>query len=68
MDRKWKIPHPDLERQTLCFSSYKNHKLKVKLQSVGFCTIYFVRRKFFNIFVLFQCIVYEIQFQNINNF
>ena len=28
---KWKIPHTVLERQTLCFSSYKNRKLKVKL-------------------------------------
>ena len=28
---KWKIPHTVLERQTLCFSSYKNRQLKVKL-------------------------------------
>ena len=43
------------ERRTLCFSSYKNRKLKVKLWWVGgserkkediFCTAYFVRRKF----------------------
>ena len=29
-NRKWKIPHTVLERQSLCFSSYKNRKLKVK--------------------------------------
>ena len=28
-NRKWKIPHT--QRRTLCFSSYKNPKLKVKL-------------------------------------
>ena len=30
-ESKWKIVHIVLERRTLCFSSYKNHKLKVKL-------------------------------------
>ena len=30
-NRKWKIPHTGLERRTMCFSSYKNRKLKVKL-------------------------------------
>ena len=30
-----KIPHTVLERRTLCFSSYKNRKLKVKLSWVG---------------------------------
>ena len=30
-NRKWKIPHTPLEKRTLCFSSYKNRKLKVKL-------------------------------------
>ena len=52
-----------LEKRTLRFSSYKNHKLKVKLWWVGarerrkraFFTICFVR---FLTFVLFQCIVY----------
>ena len=28
---KWEIPHTFLERRSLCFSSYKNCKLKVKL-------------------------------------
>ena len=30
-NRKWKIPHTVLERRTLCFSSYNNRNLKVKL-------------------------------------
>ena len=34
-NRKWKIPHTILERQTLRFSSFKNRKLKVKLWWVG---------------------------------
>ena len=32
---KWKIPHTVFERQNLCFSSYKNRKLKVKLWWLG---------------------------------
>ena len=28
-NRKWKIPHTLFERQTSCFSSYKNRELKV---------------------------------------
>ena len=55
-NRKWKIPHPVLEWPTLCFSSYKNRKLKVKLWWVGaherkkmafFYTVCFVQRNFF---------------------
>ena len=34
-NRKWKILLTILERQTLCFSSYKNRKLKLKLCWVG---------------------------------
>ena len=34
-NRKWKIPHTVLERQNLCFSSYKNRKLIVNLWWVG---------------------------------
>ena len=33
--QKWKIPHTVLESWTLCFSSYKNCELKVKLWWVG---------------------------------
>ena len=34
-NRKWKIPHTVLERRTLCFSSYKNPKMKLELWWVG---------------------------------
>ena len=30
-NQKWKIPHADLERRTMSFSSYKKIKLKVRL-------------------------------------
>ena len=33
-----------------------------------FCTVYLVRRNFFNIYVLSQCIVYWIHFHNIHTF
>ena len=33
-----------------------------------FCTVYFVQRRFFNIGVLSQCIVYWVHFQNIVTF
>ena len=36
MECEMEIPKNILERQTLCFSSYKNHELKVKLW-VGAC-------------------------------
>ena len=44
-NQKWKIPHTPLQRWTLSFSSYKNHKLKVKLWWVWVCTI--KKRAFF---------------------
>ena len=73
---KWKIPLTVLEGRTLCFGSYKNQiKSKTvmtwsswKKKEGIFCTVYFVRRKFFNICVLSQCIVYWIHFQNIYTF
>ena len=74
---KWKITHTVLERQTLCFSSYKNHKLKVKLwlngarkRKKGHFFVPFILPKgyFFNICVLSQWIVYWIQFQIIFTF
>ena len=37
--------HTVLERQSLCFSSYKIWKLKVKLRGI-FCIVYFVRGNF----------------------
>ena len=77
MNWKWKIPHTVLERRTLCFSSYKNRKLKVKLWWVGarerkkrafFVPFILSEGIFFNICVLSQCIVYWIHFQNIHTF
>ena len=76
-NRKWKITHIVLERRTLCFSSYKNRKLKVKLWWVGarkrkkrafFVPFILSEGNFFNICVLSQCIVYWIHFQNIHTF
>ena len=55
------------------FSSYKNCKLKVKLWSIGahkrkksafFVTFILPKGNFLNIWVLFQCLVYWIHFQN----
>ena len=54
-DRRSEIPQTLLERRTLCFTSYKNHELKVKLWWFGarqrrtsvFFKVYFVRRNFF---------------------
>ena len=67
-NRKWKIPHTVfLERQTLCLSSFKNRKLKVKLSRVGarkrkngtfFEPFILSDGHFFNICVLSQCVVY----------
>ena len=36
-NQKRKIPHTSFERRTLCFSSFKNGKVKIKLCSVGAC-------------------------------
>ena len=76
-ESKMENPTPVLERKTLCFSSYKNRKLKVKLLWVGAHEIkkraFFVRfilseGNSFYICVSSQCIVYWIQFQNIYTF
>ena len=71
-----KIPRTVLERRTLYFSSYKNHKLRVKLWWVGaherkrafFVPFILSKGNFFNICVLSQCIVYWIHFQNVHTF
>ena len=74
-ESKWEIPHTVFERQTLCISSYKNHKLKVKLWRVGACKrkqresfVPFILSElnFFNLLVLSQCILYWIHFPNIH--
>ena len=76
-NQKWKIPHTVLGRQTLCFSSYKNRKLKVKLwwdgarkreKRVFFVPFILSEGNFFNICVLSQCRVYWMRFQNIHTF
>ena len=50
-EMKMENPHTVLKRRPLCFSSYKNWKLKVTLwlkKKEGiFCTVYFVRKEFF---------------------
>ena len=68
-------PTHSFRETNLCFSSCKNRKLKVKRKKKKegiFCTVYFVWRKFFNICVLSECIVYwihiQIHFQNIHTF
>ena len=75
--RKWKIQHTVLEKWTLCFSSYKNRKLKVNLWWVGarkrkkrvfFAPFILSEGNFFNICVFAQCILYWIHFQNIHTF
>ena len=58
--------HTVLKRRTLCFSSYKNHKLKVKLWWLGpperkkrhFLYYLFCLKEIFLTCVLSQCIVY----------
>ena len=76
-NRKWKIQQTVFERQTLCVSSYKNRKFKVKLWWVGarkrrkwafFVPFILSEGHFFNICVLSQCVVYWIHFQNIHTF
>ena len=68
-----------LERRTLCFSSYKNRKLKVKLMRWSsrkkkegiFCTVYFVGREvfrdlyFISMYSVLNTLIY---FQNIHTF
>ena len=74
-NRNWKMPRTVSEIWTL--GSYKNPELKVKLRWVGarerkkiafFVTLILSKRKFFNIYVLSQCIVYWISFQSIYSF
>ena len=57
----WEMPHTVLERRTLCFSSYKNHKFKRKLWWAGalerktraFLFLLFYAKEFFLTFVLY---------------
>ena len=55
-NRKWKISHTVLEKRNLCFSSYKNRKLKVKLLHIK--KHYFIHFFFFLKFAeSLQCIL-----------
>ena len=73
-----KIPRTHLEWRTLCFSSYKNGKSKIKLcwvelgkekKRVHFSKVYFVlRRGLFVAFVFIQCTKCWINLQNIYTF
>ena len=77
-ESKMKNPtHTVLERRTLCFSSYKNRKLKGKLWWVGarekkrghfLYRLFCPEEIFFNICILSNCMVYWIYFQNIHTF
>ena len=67
LNQKWKILPTILNRWTMCFSSYKNSELKVKLRWVGarerkkrgFSGMFDLSEgSFFNICVLSQCMVY----------
>ena len=71
---KWKILHTVLKRPNLGFSSYKNHILKVKLWWAGarkkrpFFVLLILHEGNFLRFVLSQCILYRIHFQNMHTF
>ena len=76
-NRKWKIPCIFLDRRTLCFPSYKNCKLKIKVWWVRgrkkekrafFLSFILSEGIFFKICVLPQRQVYWIHFQNIYTF
>ena len=69
--------HSFRERGTLCFSLYKNRKLKVKLWWVGarerkkktlFVPLILSEGNFFNICVWSQCRVHWIHFKNIHTY
>ena len=76
MKWKWKILNTVLERWNMCFSSYKNRKLKKKTvmswssrKKKKFCVALTLSEgDCFNICLLFQCIVYWKSFRNIYTF
>ena len=72
---KRKIPYIVFERWIVYFRSYKNHKLNVKLWWVWACKrenravfVLFFCLTFTVYYVLSQCIVYWIHFENIHTF
>ena len=73
-NRRWKIPHTLLDWWTLCFSSYKNRELKMKLwwvearerkKGAFFVTFILLWGNFCSLCVLSQCMVYWRNFQKI---
>ena len=66
-NRKWKIPHIVLERQTLCFGSYGVFFF-LEENRVFFVPSILPKRNFLKLCLLSQCIVYWILFQNIHTF
>ena len=75
---EWKIPHTIFERGTLCFSSYNNRQLQLKLfakekRGPSLYHLFCPKELFFYICVSFflfisQCMVYWILFQNVHTF
>ena len=70
---EWKIPHTIFERETLCFSSYNNRQLQLKLfakekRGPSLYHLFCPKELFFYICVLSQCMVYWILFQNVHTF
>ena len=63
---KMEIPYTVLERQTLCFSSLVGARER-KRGHILHC-LFCLKDIFFKIFVLSQCIVYWMHFQNIHTF
>ena len=64
--QKWRFLHTQLEKCSLCLSSYKNHELKGKRERVEACerkkvpvfvTLFCPEDIFFNVCVLSQSIV-----------
>ena len=75
-DRKWEY-NSLLERRTMCFSSYKNCELKIRLWWVASCErkkitffemFIFSDWNCYNIYFLFQFVVYSINSDNIYTF
>ena len=76
-NQMWKIQQKVLEGPVLCFSSYRNRQLKVKLRSVGTCErkkrtflVPFIlsEEHFLNICVLSQSTGHWVHIQNIHTF
>ena len=69
---KWKFPKHSFRACASARIRIKSKPMRSwsswKTKKGIFCNVYFVRRNFFNIYVLSQCIVYWINFQNTYTF